>query len=259
MIKYYDYKIIKKDSRYILLSFFAVCGLLLIIHGCSTGKPAPAPAGYPKPYKVLGNWYQPVPNSHGFSQRGKASWYGKKFHGRKTANGEIYNMYAISAAHKTLPLGTYVRVHNLKNNRSIDVRINDRGPFVRGRIIDLSYTAAKKLGVVGPGTAPVKITALGTPVRSKTKKGTIRSYVPLDYYKGDFTVQIGAFTDRNNAERLKQKLDLTYKNTHITIYKNGDETFYRVRVGRCSTLQKAIEYENKLIENGFEGAFAIAE
>ena len=259
MIKYYDYKIIKKDSRYILLSFLAVCSILLIIQGCSTGKPAPAPAGYPKPYKVLGSWYQPIPNSHGFSQRGKASWYGKKFHGRKTANGEIYDMYAMTAAHKTLPLGTYVRVHNLKNNRSIDIRINDRGPFVRGRIIDLSYAAAKKLGVVGPGTVPVKITALGTPVQSKTKKGTIRSYVPLDYYKGDFTVQIGAFTDRNNAERLKQKLDLTYKNAHITTYKNGDETFYRVRVGYCSTLQKAIEYENKLIGNGFEGAFAIAE
>ncbi len=168
-------------------------------------------------------------------------------------------MYAMTAAHKTLPLGTYVRVKNLKNNREIDVRINDRGPFVRGRIIDLSYTGAKKLGVVGPGTALVQITALGTPVRSTAKKDSSRSYVPTDYYKGDFTVQIGAFADRNNAERLKQKLDLTYKNAHITIYNNGDETFYRVRVGRCSTLEQAIEYENKLIENGFEGAFAIAE
>lgn len=247
-----------KKSLYLHCGFLAVCSLL-IIHGCSTGKPTPAPAGYPKPYKVLGKWYQPIPHSQGFSQRGKASWYGRKFHGRKTANGEAYNMYAMTAAHKTLPLGTYVRVKNLQNNREIDVRINDRGPFVRGRIIDLSYTGAKKLGIVGPGTAPVKITALGTPVQSKTKKGSIRSYVPLDYYKGNFTVQIGAFSDRNNAERLKQKLDLTYKNAHITIYNNGDETFYRVRVGRCSTLEKAIEYENKLIESGFEGAFAIAE
>ncbi len=247
-----------KKSLYLHCGFLAVCSLL-IIHGCSTGKPTPAPAGYPKPYKVLGKWYQPIPHSQGFSQRGKASWYGRKFHGRKTANGEAYNMYAMTAAHKTLPLGTYVRVKNLQNNREIDVRINDRGPFVRGRIIDLSYTSAKKLGLVGPGTAPVKITALGTPIQSKTKKGSIRSYVPLDYYKGNFTVQIGAFSDRNNAKRLKQKLDLTYKNAHITIYNNGYETFYRVRVGHCSTLEKAIEYENKLIESGFEGAFAIAE
>ncbi|MCG2755627.1 MAG: SPOR domain-containing protein [Desulfobacteraceae bacterium] len=103
------------------------------------------------------------------------------------------------------------------------------------------------------------MTALGIPSPSTAKKDSGPSYVPIDYYKGDFTVQIGAFVDRNNAERLKQKVDLIYKNAHITIYNNGDETFYRVRVGRCSTLQQAIEYENKLIENGFEGAFAIAE
>jgi len=249
----------KKHSLYIFLTFFAVCGLLFFCFACSKSKPPPGVAGYPKPYKVFGKWYQPIPHSQGFSQRGKASWYGKKFHGRKTANGEIYNMYAMTAAHKTLPLGTYVRVKNLQNNREIDVRINDRGPFVRGRIIDLSYTGAKKIGIVGPGTAPVQITALGTPVRSTAKKDSSRSYVPMDYYKGDFTVQIGAFADRNNAERLKQKLDIKYRHVHITTFNNGYEIFYRVRVGRCSTLQKAIEYETILIRDGFEGAFAIAK
>lgn len=258
MIKHYDYKIIK-NSRYIFLSFLVVCGLLFFCFGCSKTKPPQSVAGYPRPYKVLGKWYQPIPHSQGFSQRGKASWYGKKFHGRKTANGEIYNMYAMTAAHKTLPLGTCVRVKNLQNNKEIDVRINDRGPFVRGRIIDLSFTGAKKLGIVGPGTALVQVTALGTLVRSTAKKDSSRSYVPIDYYKGDFTVQIGAFIDRNNAEKLKQKLDSTYKNAHITTYNNGDETFYRVRVGKCSTLQQAIEYETILIKDGFEGAFAIAE
>jgi len=168
-------------------------------------------------------------------------------------------MYAMTAAHKTLPLGTCVRVKNLQNNKEIDVRINDRGPFVRGRIIDLSYTGAKKLGIVGPGTAPVQITALGIPSPSTAKKDSGPSYVPIDYYKGDFTVQIGAFVDRDNAERLKQKLDLTYKNVHVTTFNNGYETFYRVRAGRCSTLQKAIEYETFLIKEGFKGAFAIAE
>ncbi|MDI6687628.1 MAG: septal ring lytic transglycosylase RlpA family protein [Desulfobacterales bacterium] len=252
---------IKKNSFYIFLTFLAVCGLLFFVFGCSKTKPPQGIPGYPKPYKVMGKWYQPIPHSQDFSQSGKASWYGSKFHGRKTANGETYNMYAMTAAHKTLPLGTCVRVKNLQNNKEIDVRINDRGPFVRGRIIDLSYTGAKKLGIVGPGTAPVQITALGIPVLSTAtaEKDSGPSYVPIDYYKGDFTIQIGAFTNRNNAERLKQKLDLTYKNAHIMIFNNGTETFYRVRVGRCSTLQQAIEYENKLIENGFKGAFAVAE
>ena len=95
-----------------------------------------------KSYKVMGKWYHPVAQSDGFTQKGKASWYGKKFHGRKTANGERYDMYGLSAAHKTLPLGTWVRVNNRDNDRTLDVRLNDRGPFVRGRIIDLSYGAA---------------------------------------------------------------------------------------------------------------------
>lgn len=248
-----------KKSLYFYCGLLITCSLLFFAFGCLKSKPPPGVAGYPKPYKVLGKWYQPIPHSQGFSQRGKGSWYGKKFHGRKTANGETYNMYAMTAAHKTLPLGTYVRVTNLKNNREIDVRINDRGPFVRGRVIDLSYTGAKKLGIVGPGTAPVKITALGTPIQSKTKKGSIRSYVPLDYYKGNFTVQVGAFSDRNNAKRLKEKLDKEYRHVHITTFNNGYEIFYRVRLGRCSTLEKAIEYETILIKEGFGGAFAIAE
>jgi hypothetical protein len=129
----------------------AIVALLCFISGCATSQPPPQkPAGYPKPYKVFGKWYQPLPDSKDFRQRGIASWYGKDFHGKKTSNGEIYDMYAMTAAHKTLPLGTYVRVHNLENNRKLEVRINDRGPFVRGRIIDLSYTAAKNLDSSGP-------------------------------------------------------------------------------------------------------------
>jgi len=250
-------QMIKKNRLYIFLSFFAVCGLLL--SGCSTTKPPSRPQGYPRPYKVMGKWYQPVPDSKGFSQRGKASWYGKKFHGRKTANGEIYDMYAMTAAHKTLPLGTYVRVKNLKNGKETEVRVNDRGPFVRGRIIDLSYTAAKKLNIVGPGTAMVKVIALGNLVKPDVSEDSAPIYMPADYYNGNFTLQIGAFVDRNNAERLKRKLNLKYKNAHITVYNNGDEIFYRVRVGKCSTLEKAIEYEEDLIRDGFKGAFAVAE
>jgi rare lipoprotein A len=114
------------------------------------------------------NWYQPLPHARDFRQRGEASWYGRDFHGRQTASGEIYDMYAMTAAHKTLPLGTYVRVQNRDNNKTVDVRVNDRGPFVRGRIIDLSYTAAHKIGVVGPGTAAVEIAALGAATKPRT-------------------------------------------------------------------------------------------
>jgi rare lipoprotein A len=236
----------------------AIVTLLFFVSSCATSEPPPQkPAGYPKPYKVFGKWYQPLPDSKGFRQRGIASWYGKDFHGKKTSNGEIYDMYAMTAAHKTLPLGTYVRVHNLENNRELEVRINDRGPFVRGRIIDLSYTAAKELGLVGPGTAKVEIVALGTP--AVTAGGTGRTFVQEDYYTGNFTFQIGAFANRENAERLKRKLDEQYKNAHITLYDRGDRIFYRVRVGAFKTLEDAVLNEAILIQDGYPDAFMVAE
>ena len=235
-----------------------IAALLWFISGCTTSEPTPQqPASYPKPYKVFGKWYQPLPDSKGFRQRGIASWYGKNFHGKKTSNGEIYDMYAMTAAHKTLPLGTYVRVQHLENKRELEVRINDRGPFVRGRIIDLSYTAAKKLGIVGPGTADVEIVALGTP--AATDGGTSRTFVQGDYYTGNFTFQVGAFANRENAERLKRKLDEQYKNAHITLYDRGDKIFYRVRVGTFNTLEDAVRNEAILIQDGYPDAFMVAE
>ena len=237
---------------------FVLLGFGILFLACSTGQTPPArPPGHPKPYKALGKWYQPLPDSKGFRQRGRASWYGADFHGKKTSNGEIYDMYAVTAAHKTLPLGTYVRVHNLENGRQLDVRINDRGPFVRGRIIDLSYAAAQKIGIVGPGTASVEVIALGTPAASQS--GSTPSYTAGDYYSGNFTFQVGAFADRQNAERLKTKLAGDYVNAHITVFDKGDQIFYRVRVGKCTTLKEAAEYEDHLIQNGFPAAFAVAE
>lgn len=110
----------------------------------------PIRAGGPnKPYAVLGETYTPLPPDAALSERGLASWYGRKFHGRRTASGELYNMYAMTAAHRTLPLPSYVRVSNPANGRSVIVRVNDRGPFIKGRIVDLSYSAAQKLGVQG--------------------------------------------------------------------------------------------------------------
>jgi rare lipoprotein A len=240
-------------------SFLFIGAYLYFIIGCTaTHEPPPKqPAGYPKPYKVFGKWYQPLPDSKGFRQRGIASWYGKDFHGKKTSNGEIYNMYAMTAAHKTLPLGTYVRVHNLENNREVEVRVNDRGPFVRGRIIDLSYTAAKDIGIVGPGTARVEVVALGTPVTTDGSSST--SYVQGDYYSGNFTYQIGAFVNRENAERQKRILAKKYKNAHIAVFDRGDQIFYRVRVGKFSSLEEAVKQELILIEDGYTNAILIAE
>jgi rare lipoprotein A len=168
-------------------------------------------------------------------------------------------MHAISAAHKTLPLGTWVSVHNLNNNKKINVRINDRGPFVKGRIIDLSYAAAKKIGIVGPGTARVKIVAIR---QERQNTATIKSgseFVPYDYYKGNFTLQIGAFSDLKNAEKLKKELDPIYKNVHISRFDAGDSILYRVRAGKCTTLEQAAKYEEILIKQGFHDVFTIAE
>jgi peptidoglycan lytic transglycosylase len=254
--------------------FLSVWGFIFL-YGCATSSPPAAPSSPPsvssayskppassaktKPYRVGSKWYYPMAQAHDFRQKGIASWYGKKFHGRKTSSGEVYDMYAMTAAHKTLPLGTYVKVRHAGNGKETVVKVNDRGPFVRGRIIDLSYTAAKKIDIIGTGTARVEIVALGKAVPSKARGSTPRTYRKTDYSKGNFTIQIGAFTDKKNALRLQQKLDPIYKNVHIASFQNGGETLHRVRVGRCSTLKQAEEYEQILIKGGFAGAMIVAE
>ena len=251
---------IRLNKFYFILVF--AC-LAFWIYGCarntptSSQPPPPGKPGHPKPYKVLGKWYQPLPHSDGFRQRGLASWYGRDFHGKKTSSGEIYNMYAMTAAHKTLPLGTYVRVYNLENKRSTVVRVNDRGPFVRGRIVDLSYTAAKEIGIVGPGTARVEVVALGK--RTPSSGTTASTYTPSDYSTGNFTFQVGAFLSRENAEKQKRQLAQRYKNAHITVYDRGDQIFYRVRVGRFTSLEEAVEQEEILIRDGFDDPILVAE
>ena len=241
-------------------SLFPVClGLLFFLLSCTAPekKPPPLP-GYPVAYKIGKKWYQPVKHARGFRERGLVSWYGKEFHGRRTSSGEIYDMYALTAAHKTLPLGTYVKVRNLRNGKEVVVRINDRGPFVRGRIIDLSYSGAKKIDLVGPGTAPVEIVALGVPKETTVKGKVKRTLVPSNYYVGDFTIQVGAFTDKENALRLKNRLVPTYKDTHIVVYEGIGDTFYRVRVARCTTLDQARKYEKMLEADGFPDAIVVA-
>lgn len=229
-------------------------GAMLLMQACSS-TPPPTPRGHPKPYRVNGTWYKPMPDAKGYVEQGVASWYGRKFHGRRTSSGEIYDMYASTAAHKTLPLGTWVRVRRIDTGEQTEVRINDRGPFVHGRIIDLSYTAAKQLGMVGPGTARVEVLALGK--RRHTSAGD--TYVPVDYYSGAFTFQVGAFASRDNADRLRHKLAQRFVNAHVVPYDRGDAVFYRVRVGRCSDLESAEAYERDLADNGFPDAFIVAE
>lgn len=156
-------------------------------------------------------------------EQGIASWYGVPFNGHRTSDGEIYNMYAMTAAHRTLPFGSIVQVTDLANGRKVDVRINDRGPFVNNRIIDLSYSAAKALGMIGPGTAPVRLQVVSG---SSSEAGL-------------FGVQVGAFHVEANAERLRAGLAARYSPISIVPYDSPRGTFYRVRVGRFSTEQAA--------------------
>jgi len=251
---------LKKHWRIICRGFVFCSISAFFLCGCSTLEPPPpTPPGYPKPYKVGKTWYQPLPHAQSFSQWGKASWYGEEFHGKKTSNGEVYNMYDMTAAHKTLPFDTVVSVKNVENNRTIEVRINDRGPFARSRIIDLSYAAAKKLGIVGPGTAYVKIDALAKPIQSDMSKGNTASYSATDLYEGNFTVQIGAFGEMKNAERLRKELARTHEDVFITSYFNGKDTFYRVKVGKYTNLAQANRFERIMIQKGYKDAFAVAE
>ncbi|MGH9345023.1 MAG: septal ring lytic transglycosylase RlpA family protein [Terriglobia bacterium] len=156
--------------------------------------------------------------------RGLASWYGYPYQGRATADGEIYNMYAMTAAHRTLPFNTHVRVHDLDNGNSVDVRINDRGPFIRGRIIDLSYAAAKTVGMVGSGTAHVQLEILNPDV----------VYGPRAT-PGVYAVQVGAFKDQNNAARLKALIEPHFGPVLIQTYNSPQEgLLYRVRVGNLN-------------------------
>ncbi len=155
----------------------------------------------------------------GYTEEGNASWYGVPFNGRRASNGEIYDMYKLTAAHRTLPFETMVRVTNLNNGKSTTVRITDRGPFVDNRIIDLSLAAAREIESIGPGVVPVRVEVL--------TQG-------IDPTGGFFTVQVGAFRDPGNAERLRDRLNLSYSPIFIQQYDSPDGLYYRVRVGKIA-------------------------
>jgi rare lipoprotein A len=171
------------------------------------------------------------PAPAGYIEEGNASWYGVPFNGRRASNGEIYDMYKLTAAHRTLPFETMVRVTNLNNGKSTTVRITDRGPFVDNRIIDLSLAAAREIESIGPGVVPVRVEVL--------TQG-------IDPTGGFFTVQVGAFRDQGNAQRLRDRLNLAYSPIFIQQYDSPDGTFYRVRVGKVSGEDAARQFGEQL-------------
>lgn len=211
---------------------------------------------YQRPYTVNGVRYDPLLDHRGYVEEGIASWYGADFHGLKTSNGEIYDMHAMTAAHKTLPLGVFVKVRNLSNNREAVVRVNDRGPFVKGRLIDLSYAAAHALDVADPGTAPVRVEALGTQVRDA--RGQV-SYQPLPSYDiGSYAVQLAAFTLPENAQRLASEMKSKVGAADVREERINSKRFYRVRAGRYRTIEEAEAARIHFEQMNYPGAFIVA-
>jgi len=205
--------------------------LLLTTSACAPHRqpaPAPVPSGGPTPGgappagrptgRAPAPSAAPVPSN--YTEEGIASWYGVPYHGRRAANGEIYDMYKLTAAHRTLPFETVVRVTNQKNGKQVEVRITDRGPFVEGRIIDLSLGAARELDMVGMGIAPVRLVLVSSPGSPAA---------------GFFTIQVGAFLSRENAERLRRQMEERYSFALIQEYDAPQGLFYRVRVGKLAS------------------------
>lgn len=266
---------------------FMVCAFALLLamglSGCSVkqgtssgewsapGKTSTKRRGT-KPYTIRGKTYYPLSHAQGFKESGIASWYGKDFHGKSTSNGERYNMYGMTAAHKTLPLGTIVRVTNRNNGKTIVVRVNDRGPFISGRIIDLTKTGAEKIGMLAAGTAPVRIEAIGDSIAptsrlpkatSKPAKGTPApvvasrpAHIESDgSITGTFYVQVGAFSSAQNADGLVSQMKGSGRQARKVSAPNG---MWRVQVGPYASTSEAERIAGQL-HTQFPNNFVIAD
>lgn len=262
--------------------------LMALLAGCATAPDDRAPSrtpsslppdAVPQPeprskygngpfYEVNGHRYQVMPSSHGYQERGVASWYGEKFHGRPTSSQEPYDMHAMTAAHRTLPLPTYVRVRNLANGKSVIVRVNDRGPFVDNRIIDLSYAAAMKLDMVRDGTSLVEVTALGFDEAAPATTGGIAVTAatatagggPEPAARDRIFVQVGAFGDPDNARRRHNQLQ-DGGIAGVFVHEDPARTpaLYRVRIG---PIADATEYDSivaRLSSLGIDEAHLVTE
>jgi len=222
-------------------------------------------------YEVLDKTYTVMPGSAGYQERGVASWYGAKFHGNLTSNRDVYDMYAMTAAHKTLPLPTYVRVRNLRNNKVIVVRVNDRGPFVHNRIIDLSYSAALKLDMIRDGTSLVEVTAIsfdqsGSPQTTGDRPTRVSTpALPPATSAGvaestQIFVQVGAFGDRENAGRRLAMLSQSgIANAFIHEDTSTRPSLYRVRVGPVAGVNQYDRLVEDLEGLGIKDPYLITE
>ncbi|MGP0566374.1 MULTISPECIES: septal ring lytic transglycosylase RlpA family protein [unclassified Nitrospina] len=199
------------------------------------------------PYDVEGKVYEPLDRADGFSEEGVASWYGHPFHGQETSNKEVYNMNALTAAHKTLPFHSRVRVTNLENGKVVTVRINDRGPFVGDRVIDLSFKAAQLLGMADQGTARVRVTVLESGTARKPEV-TLASGPGTVFY----SIQLGLFENRNSAEQLSRQYD-----GEVRPVDRDGQTWYQVIAGHAPDYENAILLREKLRGQGREDAFII--
>jgi rare lipoprotein A len=213
--------------------------------------------GNPDSYVVYGKRYHTLNSSAGYRKTGHASWYGTKFHGRRTSSGEPYDMYAMTAAHKTLPLPSYVEVTNLANNRSVIVRVNDRGPFHSDRIIDLSYAAASKLGILGKGTARVAVHAItpGTPAAQPEPAPQQAFVPPSPAGTTPVFLQVGAFSNRGNAERLRRNIEGQDVGAVRIVEATTDKgLFFKVQVGPLSNTGEADRVAQALKPLGIHAA-----
>lgn len=197
-------------------------------------------AANPPFYTIEGKRYFPLKDVKNFSETGIASWYGKPFHGRKTSNGEIYNMHELTAAHPTLPLPIFVEVTNLNNGKRVTVRVNDRGPFKKNRIIDLSHAAAEKLGFLQEGTTRVKI----------------RTVSPFPDTKSLTYFQIGAFSQIENARQLMSKIrDLPTASSNIVRIQSKNKTLYKLHIGPIEDNHQAKTVADYLDKQGIPSIF----
>jgi rare lipoprotein A len=234
------------------MKFYILLPIILLFVGCSSKRVVYVDTQNPdmtssqtiqKPYKVFGKWYYPHNTYIGYTQKGVSSWYGPKFHGKLTSNGEIYDMHKYTAAHKTLPINTVIKVTNLNNNKSVKVRINDRGPFVKNRILDLSYVAGKKIGIDKTGTSKVKIEVIAVN-KKETKKENI---IAKKSHNLEYNIQVGAFKNRSGAEIFKSEYQ-TLNNPIKIIKKDG---VFKVFFTGFKDYQSANEFKIENNVNGF--------
>jgi len=215
-----------------------------------------------KPYKIRGKWYTPE-EDWTYDEIGSASWYGPGFHGKKTANGETYDQYAMTAAHTTLPLPVIVRVTNLKNGRSVNLRVNDRGPFAHNRIIDVSRKAAEELGFIDDGVAKVRVQVLAEESLALVRQPSrgqlaLRRPAPKAGTQGRYFLQAGSFSNEDNAEALAERL-YGYGDVEIQEVSVNGRDFFRVRLGPFADADEAVSLHREMLRGGHRETRLIAE